>query len=227
MKISELSRWSGVPVSTIRYYILEGLLPEAIKTGKTRAYYCSAHLKSLDLIRRKQIVEKKQLNRIREEIGKEFSLPESLTKQTALQSDKRDNILSVSEELFLKKGYIETSTSDIAQRAKMSKETVYRHFRNKEEILMACADRVFHDLYDHIRAESGEEKDAALRLIKRGKVFFSMYPQWISMMNIIRSLSVGDNPSFRTKFNQLIWQMVKRRYGKLRTETGRANPKRH
>lgn len=130
-------------------------------------------------------------------------------KQTALQSDKRGDILSVSTELFLKKGYIETSTSNIAHQAKISKETVYRHFRNKEEILMACADRVFHNLYDHIRAESREEKDAALRLIKRGKVFFSLYPQWISMMNLMRSLSVGDNPSFRTKFNQLIWQMVK------------------
>ena len=74
---------------------------------------------------------------------------------------------------------------------------------------MACADRVFHNLYDHIRAESSEEKDAALRLIKRGKVFFSFYPQWISMMNLMRSLSVGDNPAFRAKFNQLIGQMVK------------------
>ena len=209
MKISELSRRSGIPVSTIRYYILEGLLPKAIKTGKTRAYYCGAHLKALDLIRRKQIDEKKQLNLIREEIGKEVSLPENRMKQTALQSDKRGDILSVSTELFLKKGYIETSTSNIAHQAKISKETVYRHFRNKEEILMACADRVFHNLYDHIRAESREEKDAALRLIKRGKVFFSLYPQWISMMNLMRSLSVGDNPSFRTKFNQLIWQMVK------------------
>lgn len=209
MKISELSRRSGIPVSTIRYYILEGLLPEAKKTGKTRAYYCGTHLKALDLIRRKQVNEKKQLNRIREEIGKEVSLPDNHMRQTALQSDKRDDILSISTELFLKKGYIETSTSDIAHQAKMSKETVYKHFRNKEEILMACADRVFHNLYDHIRAESSEEKDAALRLIKRGKVFFSFYPQWISMMNLMRSLSVGDNPSFRAKFNQLIGQMVK------------------
>jgi AcrR family transcriptional regulator len=209
MKISELSRRSGIPVSTIRYYILEGLLPEAIKTGKTRAYYGGTHLKALDLIRRKQVDEKKQLNRIREEIEQEVSLPENHVKQAAVQSDKRDDILSVSTELFLTKGYIETSTSDIAHQAKMSKETVYRHFRNKEEILMACADRVFHNLYDHVRAEISEEKDAALRLIKRGKVFFSLYPQWVPMMNLMRSLSVGDNPSFRTKFNQLIWQMVK------------------
>jgi len=209
MKISELSRRSGIPVSTIRYYILEGLLPEAMKTGKTRAYYCGAHLKALDLIRRKQVDEKKQLNRIREEIEQVVSLPGNRGKQTALQSDKLDDILSISAELFLKKGYLETSTSDIAHQVKMSKETVYRHFRNKEEILMACADRTFHNLYDQIRAEIKEEKDAALRMIKRGKVFFSLYPQWISMMNLMRSLSVGDNPSFRTKFNQIIWQMVK------------------
>ena len=209
MKISELSRRSGIPVSTIRYYILEGLLPEAKKTGKTRAYYCTAHLKALDLIRRKQVNEKKQLNRIREEIGKEVSLPENRSRQTALQSDKLDDILSISTELFLKKGYIETSTSDIAHQAKMSKETVYRHFSNKEEILIACADRAFHNLHDYVRAEIREEKDAALRLIKRGKVFFSLYPQWIPMMNLLRSLSVGDNPAFRTKFNQLIGQMVR------------------
>ena len=28
------------------------------------------------------------------------------------------------------------------------------------------------------------------------------------MMNLVKSLSVGDNPSFRTKFHQLIQQMV-------------------
>ena len=48
----------------------------------------------------------------------------------------------------------------------------------------------------------------ALRLTKRGKAFFSSYPQWISMMNLVKNLSVGDNPLFRAKFHQLIQQMV-------------------
>lgn len=209
MKISELSKRAGIPISTIRYYILEGLLPAAIKTGKTRAYYSGIHLNALNLIRHKQADENKPLNVIREEIGKEVSFPGNPDKQSDLSSDKWDAILSFSTALFLKKGYIETNTSDIAHHAKMSKETVYKHFRNKEEVLMACADRVFHDLYNHVWDEIKEEKDAALRLIKRGKVFFSMYPQWISMMNLVRSLSVGDNRSFRAKFHQLISQMVK------------------
>jgi AcrR family transcriptional regulator len=208
MKISELSKRSGIPISTIRYYILEGLLPTAIKTGKTRAYYSGLHLKALNLIRHKQVDEKKPLNVIREEIEKEVSFPGSPVKQSDLSSDKWDAILSFSTALFLTKGYIETNTSDIAHHVKISKETVYKHFRNKEEILMACADRVFHDLYNHIWDEIKEEKDAALRLIKRGKVFFSLYPKWISMMNLVRSLSVGDNPSFRAKFHHFIQQMV-------------------
>ena len=44
MKISELSAFSDTPVTTIRYYILEGLLPEPLKTAKTMAYYTEEHL---------------------------------------------------------------------------------------------------------------------------------------------------------------------------------------
>lgn len=209
MKISELSGLSGIPISTIRFYILQSLLPAAMKTGKTRAYYSGTHLKALHLIRHKQMVEKKPLHVIRAEMEKEFSLPAKSEKPADLSADKRDAILAVSADLFLKKGYIETSTSDIAHHAKISKETLYKHFRNKEDIFMSCADTLFRDIYHHVRSEIREEKDAALRLIKRGKAFFSVYPQWVSMMNLVRGLSVGANASYRTKFYQLMKLIVK------------------
>ena len=208
MKISELSMRSKIPISTIRYYIIEGLLPAAMKTGKTRAYYSSIHLKALNLIRHKQVKENKTLSVIREEIKKEVSFPESSLKQTDLSTDKHDAILSSSIALFLEKGYAETSVFDIAHHAKMSKGTIYQNFSNKEEIFMACADRIFYDMYNDVWNEIKGEKNSALRLAKRGKAFFSSYPQWVSMMNLVKSLSVGDNPSFRAKFHQLIQQMV-------------------
>ncbi len=208
MQISELSRRSGIQVSTIRYYLHEGLIPAAMKTGKTRAYYSSVHLKALSLIRHKQLEEQKPLSVIRDEIRKEVSFPRSSMKQPDQSSGKRNAILSSSTELFLKKGYAETSIADIAQHGKMSKETIYQHFRNKEEIFMACADRIFRHMYDEVWIEIKGEKDMSQRLAKRGKAFLSSYPQWISMMNLVKSLSVGDNPSFRVKFHQLIQQMV-------------------
>ena len=208
MKISELSRRSKVPISTIRYYILEGLIPAPLRTGKTRAYYSGIHLKVLNLIRYKQIEEEKPLSVIKEEIKNKVAFPQSNPEPSDLSSDKRDAILSSSIDLFVKKGYAETSTSDIAHHAKISKGTIYQNFSNKEEIFMACADRIFHDMYNDVWNEIKGEKEMALRLAKRGKDYFSSYPQWISMMNLVKSLSVGNNPLFRAKFHQLIQQMV-------------------
>jgi AcrR family transcriptional regulator len=208
MKISELSRRSKIPISTIRYYIIEDLLPAVLKTGKTRAYYSGIHLKVLNLIKQKQIRENKPLSIIKEEIKKETSFPMSISKQSNLSSDKHAAILSSSIALFLEKGYAETSTSDIAHHAKISKGTIYQNFSNKEEIFMACSDRIFRDMYNDVWNEIKGEKEMDLRLAKRGNAFFSSYPQWISMMNLVKSLSVGDNHSFRAKFYQLIQQMV-------------------
>jgi DNA-binding transcriptional MerR regulator len=51
MLMAELSRRSGVPVATIKYYLREGLLPPGEATSATRAQYGEAHLRRLRLIR--------------------------------------------------------------------------------------------------------------------------------------------------------------------------------
>jgi DNA-binding transcriptional MerR regulator len=51
MRISELSRRSGVPVATIKYYLREGLLHEGQLTSATQAQYDQSHLARLRLVR--------------------------------------------------------------------------------------------------------------------------------------------------------------------------------
>jgi DNA-binding transcriptional MerR regulator len=51
MLMAELSRSSGVPVATIKYYLREGLLPPGEATSATRAEYDETHLRRLQLIR--------------------------------------------------------------------------------------------------------------------------------------------------------------------------------
>ena len=50
IKIGELARKSGVPISTIHYYVKEGLLPLPEKVNKKMAYYDEACLKKLEAI---------------------------------------------------------------------------------------------------------------------------------------------------------------------------------
>ena len=49
--MSELSRRSGVPIPTIKYYLREGLMLPGIATAATRAEYGEPHLRRLRLIR--------------------------------------------------------------------------------------------------------------------------------------------------------------------------------
>ncbi|MBM7491508.1 DNA-binding transcriptional MerR regulator [Micromonospora luteifusca] len=51
MRIAELSRRSGVPVPTIKYYLREGLLPPGELTSPNQARYEERHLRRLRLIR--------------------------------------------------------------------------------------------------------------------------------------------------------------------------------
>ncbi|MFJ2896954.1 MerR family transcriptional regulator [Streptomyces sp. NPDC087218] len=51
MRIGELSRRSGVPVPTIKYYVREGLLPAGQLTSPNQASYDGGHERRLRLIR--------------------------------------------------------------------------------------------------------------------------------------------------------------------------------
>ncbi|MRS03930.1 MerR family transcriptional regulator [bacterium] len=206
MQISELSQITGIPASTIRYYIREGLLPQPIRTGKTRAYYTQDHIKGIELIKKKQDSGHKSLMVIRKEVEKKL-LRENITDKTPTPPSHRDKIMSSATELFSSKGFAETSIDDIVSHARMSKETFYVHFRNKEELFMECADKVFRAMYSDVWQQIRDEKDIVQRIEKRGVAFFKSYPKWATMMNLVRGLSVG-NPVFREKFKKLLTQMI-------------------
>jgi DNA-binding transcriptional MerR regulator len=51
LRIAELSRRSGVPIPTIKYYVREGLLPPGKRTSPNQARYDEGHVRRLKLIR--------------------------------------------------------------------------------------------------------------------------------------------------------------------------------
>jgi DNA-binding transcriptional MerR regulator len=51
MRLAELARRSGVPRSTIKFYIRTGLLPAGARQGRNQASYGPRHLERLELIR--------------------------------------------------------------------------------------------------------------------------------------------------------------------------------
>jgi AcrR family transcriptional regulator len=60
--------------------------------------------------------------------------PEQIGTRT---NDHQRRILDAAAEIFLEKGFVETSTADIARRAKVSKRELYSNFSDKRDILAA------------------------------------------------------------------------------------------
>jgi AcrR family transcriptional regulator len=59
--------------------------------------------------------------------------------------------------LLLEKGYDAISITDIATEAEAARVTFYRHYRNKEELLIDCIDMIYDDLAGHIKQLSNDE----------------------------------------------------------------------
>lgn len=81
---------------------------------------------------------------------------------------KRDAILTAATELFLENGYASTSMDDVAAAAAASKQTVYKHFRDKDalfgEIVMDSLTEVSEPFQRLIgEVEDAEDVPAALR----------------------------------------------------------------
>ena len=208
-KISELSRISSTPIPTIRYYIKEGLLPAAIKTGKTSAFYTDGHLERLKLIKKLQTEEQMHLASIKDKLDRmpPVSAPDDDT--VIASSEKRNAIVSAAVDLFINKGLGETSIDDIVNKASIGKGTFYKYFKDKDDLFIQCADSIFYEMYSHVWQEIKDERDMTRRLFKRGEAFFESYPKWIDMMNLVRRASVGDNPFFKNKFRTILDQIMK------------------
>lgn len=66
MRIAELSRRTGVPVPTVKYYLREGLVPPGALTAPTQAQYDEQHEQRLRLVRALVEVAGMSLTSVRE-----------------------------------------------------------------------------------------------------------------------------------------------------------------
>ena len=64
---------------------------------------------------------------------------------------KRQRILRAAVQAFAKKGYTETTISQIASSAEVSEGTVYEYFKNKEDILLSIPEERFQDHLDRLK----------------------------------------------------------------------------
>lgn len=115
-----------------------------------------------------------------------------LTRQDMLELTRK-KILSAASELFMAKGYSQTSTRDIAKKVGITQPALYHHFKNKVDIY----EEVIVDLTKDVKLdlESILEKNLCLeeKLFEICKIFVIKHPTSLfSMINDIRREMTGE-----------------------------------
>lgn len=196
MKIKELVEKSGMPRSTIQYYLREGLLHPPIKTGRTRAQYDESHLQRLRQIYNLKKGSRVPLSFLKERLEETGILPQSISRDYDVKKTVRTNkekkrkrfeIISKAIEVFSQKGYHNTKVSDITDALHISTGTFYIYFKNKRELFIEVIDDVFRNIVGQAASAIKDESDFFRRLEIRGEVFYENYNRYNEILNQLRA----------------------------------------
>jgi TetR/AcrR family transcriptional regulator, mexJK operon transcriptional repressor len=110
---------------------------------------------------------------------------------------KRKAILEAAATLFLRNGYLGTSMDEIAALAAVSKQTVYKHFADKEslfsELITATVSEVSDPVHDKVlELEDSGDVEADLRGLARGLLSLVMQRRILQL----RRLVIGEAGRF-------------------------------
>ena len=112
-------------------------------------------------------------------------------------SAKRRAILQAATTVFLRNGYVGTSMDEIAALAAVSKQTVYKHFADKERLFSELVTTIIREASDRVHEEvlnvddSGDLEDH-LRGLARSQLANVMQPRVLQL----RRLVIGEATRF-------------------------------
>jgi AcrR family transcriptional regulator len=94
--------------------------------------------------------------------------PRRSLKET-LRQKRAELILEIAEAIAVEKGYHDTSMDEIAERAGVSKGTLYQHFSTKDDLFFALIEQTiarFEQLFEQVLASSGSAQSKLERILR-------------------------------------------------------------
>jgi len=207
MTISELSNRSMLPLSTIKFYIREQLIPGPNLIRGTRAYYDARHLNRLKLIRKIQRQGKVPLSTIKEIIALvDHGANEERQRNGSRLAASRHDIVGAAINVFREKGYEQTTIADIVAAARIGRSSFYKNFENKKELFIECVKSIIlSEVADPAgNGDDAEISDGAAVFDKHAKAYNSINPLWLEMVRQLRAAAINHPEEFAGSLDEVI-----------------------
>ena len=121
--------------------------------------------------------------------------------------ERREDILAVAMERFAEGGYHGTSTEAIARDAGISQPYLFRLFRTKKELFLACDDRACEKILESFR-RAAAEAEPGHKLDAMGEAYVhELLPDRHALFMLMQGYVAASDPEIR--------EHVRRRYGEV------------
>jgi len=111
------------------------------------------------------------------------------------RAEREDRILKVAEQLFLAKGFANTTIDEIAAKADVSKGAVYLHYRTKDDIYFNIAEKALGTMRDMFRQAADREEIGLEKFRAIGYSFYEFtkkYPEYSNILYDTNSPKPGN-----------------------------------
>ena len=210
MNISELEKASGVPRTTIYFYVRSGLLPVAQKKAASRAVYSEEHIELLKLITHLK-GEGLSLQAIRERVASVVETVTAANKGT--ENDHAEQlhhaILVAAAKLFPRKGYRGTRVADIIEEVGITPPVFYSHFASKRDLFVEAfglfVDWMRRSLQSRLPGEENREERESSRV---ADYYFGVKSVGFDLLSLVRHEAVRENGDLTDPARDAIKHMV-------------------
>ncbi|HYX79638.1 MAG TPA: MerR family transcriptional regulator [Actinomycetota bacterium] len=196
--IAELVRRTGVPSSSVHFYLREGLLPAPRRTARNRFLYDERHVQAVRLIRalrRRRRYPVPVIRRILPELlgmGESDAFrPEMWERAVDLRAARsgrpapRERLVRAAIDAFSRAGYAEVNVDELCRAARIAKGSFYRLFRSKEELFTQAAEGAAAEIATAFRQARGTGPGTPEMLLA------SMEPRLAILLEVLRRAAQG------------------------------------
>lgn len=224
LKVSQLSRATGVSTSAINYYVRIGLLPPPLKTHKNMAYYDPSYIQMINYIKRLQLKKHLPLDQIKGIMTRKIKIWRDMSSNqrsiagdvfTDQESagtrslDARKRIIEAGARLFSSKGYYATSEKDLIDLAEVSMGEFYEYYSGKEDLLMDLAEEGERAFRMRVSEEIASVPDMLERIRIAIPVAFQIIVENRQIFTLYLEGSVFSDASYERKLAQIIASTTK------------------
>jgi len=136
----------------------------------------------------------------------------------------RDELAQLAKDLFVEKGYDETTIDDLAAAAGMSKRTFFRYFASKEKLVMGKYEILGEQLAEDLAARPADEPLWASLRQAFGRVVEYCESEALGSTAVAMENIVRDHPTLNASYLERVSRMQELVLDQVRARTGQQDP---